>query len=445
MLGTMAIVVLALLLVPAAAFLVARTGPDTLVSLGVASQILNGNADLLGLPVAPDRLLILAGLGWLAIRNRPERLKITGVHLMLLTTSSIGIISALWADTFRTPEGFFGLLDKLGIVPFVLFALAPLLYRSADERRRLLIIMTVVGGYLSTTAFLEYFDQTQLLFPSYIGDPDVGIHFGRARGPFLESVAMGIGLLMVAILMYVAQSAFRTRVGRRAASIVGLACMLATVLTLTRAVWLAAVVVVVVLLAVDPRARRRVVLVVPLGVLAVVLLFALVPQLNTTVSERAAEQEPLWDRLNTNDAAIAIVKDRPWMGIGWGTFPTRSAEYMRLRDDIPLTGAGIDVHNVPLSNAAELGLLGGGFWLATLLAAIGGALLKPTIPEFRIWRYGALAVAAAWFTVAMFGPLSYPLANSLLWLSAGIVATPRALMESPTVEEKKRPTVGARS
>ena len=443
MLGIAVLGVVAILLAATAGFFVVRTGPDVLVSVGVAVQILNGNADLLGFPVAPDRLLIFAGLGWLAIKNRPERLKITGVHLMLLTTSAIGIISALWADTFMTSEGFFGLLDKLGIVPFVLFALAPLLYRTKEERRRLLIVMAVVGAYLSITAFLEYLDQTQLLFPSFIGDPDVGIHFGRARGPFLESVAMGLGLLMVSVLMYIARTAFRTRLGRQAATVIGVACMLATIVTLTRAVWLAALVAVVVLLALDPRARRYSVFVVPVGILAIFMVFTFVPQLNTSVSERAAEQEPLWDRLNTNDAAIAMVKDKPWTGIGWGTFPEKSPDYMRLRDDIPLTGAGIDVHNVPLSNAAELGLIGGGFWLATLLTAIGGALLKPTIPEFRMWRYGALAIAASWGTVAMFGPLSYPFANSLLWLCAGIVATPRALIESPKVEEDRRSLAGA--
>ena len=54
----------ALLIVVLAAIgvLVVRTGPATLVSVGVASQILNGHADLLGFPVAPDRLFILAGL-----------------------------------------------------------------------------------------------------------------------------------------------------------------------------------------------------------------------------------------------------------------------------------------------------------------------------------------------------------------------------------------------
>ena len=59
-----------------------------------------------------------------------------------------------------------------------------------------------------------------------------------------------------------------------------------------------------------------------------------------------------------------MVAARPALGFGWGNFGKDSVPYYRLAATYPLSSITV-AHNMPLSNAAELGLLGAGLWLAS--------------------------------------------------------------------------------
>ncbi len=56
-----------------------------------------------------------------------------------------------------------------------------------------------LGVYLGVTGVLEITGQWWAVFPAHIADPNVGLHFGRARGPMVHAVSfglyLGIGLL----------------------------------------------------------------------------------------------------------------------------------------------------------------------------------------------------------------------------------------------------------
>jgi O-antigen ligase len=105
---------------------------------------------------------------------------------------------------------------------------------------------------------------------------------------------------------------------------VALVCGLGTVFTLTRAVWLGGVLAVLATAAVTPVLRRWIVPGAAAGVLLVIVLVTLVPGLSDSVGERAGSQRPLWDRYNSNVAALNIVQAEPLTGVGWQRFP-RSA------------------------------------------------------------------------------------------------------------------------
>ena len=60
--------------------------------------------------------------------------------------------------------------------------------------RRIQIAFAAFGVYLAVTAILEVSAQWGLVFPKQIADPKLGLHFGRARGPMLQSVSMGLTL-----------------------------------------------------------------------------------------------------------------------------------------------------------------------------------------------------------------------------------------------------------
>src|SRR6202011_3607061 len=73
---------------------------------------------------------------------------------------------------------------------------APLLFGTSKARRILLGTLVVVGAYLGFIAVMEGIGVHGLVYPRFISDTSVGISVGRARGPFLDGAANGLGLFM---------------------------------------------------------------------------------------------------------------------------------------------------------------------------------------------------------------------------------------------------------
>jgi putative inorganic carbon (hco3(-)) transporter len=417
--------------------------PTVLLSLSIVAEIFSGNWKYIHVPLGGDRILLGLGVvclvlgGTAAVAKR--KLRPRPIHGLLLVTAVFALGSAIAAHTITQSTGQFALLDRLGLIPFLMFCLAPLVFGQAKQRNYLLAALVVIGGYLGVTALLEGVGLTSLTLPSYIRDPNLGIHFGRARGPFLESAADGLSMYMCAVAAAVGLKVWSSRGARWACGAVILLCGLGVVFTLTRAVWIAAVVGTLVALLVSPRTRSLVAPAVILGALALLAVLFLVPGLSTKVQGRTQDQQPVWDRYNTNAAAIRMVEAKPVFGFGWQTFITKGVPYIRQSSSYPLTGAGIEVHNVFLSHAAELGLTGSALWTLALFSAVGGAILRRGPPELAPWRVGLVAIFIAFLVVANLGPLSYPFPNLLLWTWAGLVGAnhflvPRGADEEPEAE-----------
>jgi O-antigen ligase len=406
------------------------TRPTVLFALALAGTVVSGNAGQLGLPLSPDRLLVVAGLASLVLglAVRPPRddvRRLRAVDCLLLATAAVGVVSAVAARSLDDSVALFGLLDRLGIVPFLGFVLADRLFGTERDRLLLVKVMVGVGAYLAATALAEAAGLRSLVFPRYILDESIGTHVDRARGPFLEAAANGLALFQCGVAAVIGAQAFATRLTRFASAAVAVGCAVGVVATVTRAAWLGAAVGALVGLLLDPRGRRRLPALAAAGVVVVGLSLVAVPGLGDQASGRSDAERPVWDRLNTNAAAVRVVEDHPLTGVGWGRFESVSPEYLRQADDRPLTGARIGVHNVLLSHAAELGLLGATVWAAAVAAAVGaawrwGRALDP------MWRAGAMAIVANWVVVGMFGPLSYAFANLTVWLWLGLAAAPGA-------------------
>jgi hypothetical protein len=91
------------------------------------------------------------------------------------------VISAIFAGTIGRRAAIFVLIDDYGVLPFLMFAIAPVAFAAEKQRRILLGTLVATGAYLSLTAILEKLKLFDLVFPRYIADPQVGTHFGRAR------------------------------------------------------------------------------------------------------------------------------------------------------------------------------------------------------------------------------------------------------------------------
>jgi O-antigen ligase len=418
----------------AVAYLACQIDPAWIFSAAIVAFIFNGNWSLLGLPslVAPDRFLAAVAIVSLlfagrAAQERPK-LRFEGIHRLLAVVILYAAGSALISGTLLTQSGGYKLLDRLGVLPFVLFLLAPMAFRTARQRTILLCTLVGLGAYLGLTALFETTGPHALVFPRYILDENVGLHAGHARGPFVEAEANGVALFGCAVACAIAVVTWRRFSARLLAASIALLCGLDCLFTLQRAVWIGATAGAVLALMAFSGVRRYLVPIVVGLAVAVVLSLSLVPGLQQNVSERQKDQLSVWDRQNLNDAAMRMIAARPLVGFGWDRFSETAEPYFRQRSDIPLTSSngpkGTNIlHSVVLSNAVELGLIGCALWLIALLIAVGGAIVKRGPPELLPWRVGLAAFATCWVVVLNLTPLPQAFPNLLLWMWAGVVVS----------------------
>lgn len=397
--------------------------PAWILSVGLALSIFSGNWSHLHVPGPLDRVVIVTGI--LAVLVRPflvkdaPRVQVRRVHGILALLVLYAVASAAWTNTLFQHQAAFELLDRLGLVPFLLYLVAPAAFATERQRTILLGTLTVVGAYLAVTAFFEMIGPHGLVFPSFIRNPMLGIHDGRARGPFLEAGADGLAMFSCAVAALMLLDRPRRPWVRRAVMAIAGLCLLGLVLTLTRQVWAGAAAGALLASVGSPKLRRHL----PIALLAGVVLIGgallVIPGLQAKLHSRASAQKPIWDRLNSDSAAMRMIESRPLLGFGWDTFPRYSPRYYHVARTYPLSGVG-EVHNVVLSNAAELGAIGLGLWLLGLAMAMIAPFRRRGPPGLDVWKLGLIAVGVAWFVQANFAPLTYAFDNYLPWLFAGV-------------------------
>jgi putative inorganic carbon (hco3(-)) transporter len=408
-----------------AVVLVSRAGPALTLCGGLALMVFSGNWANLGVPIPLDRVAIVVGFA--AVLARPDmRRKVLArleqpISLLLLLISAYTIFSALRAGTLFEENSYYALLDSLGIVPFALYIVGPVVFETPKDREILLWTLVVVGAYLGLTALFETIHLNALVFPKYILNPNIGIHYGRARGPFVEADANGLVMFACGVGSVIAFLRWRGERKAMFAALVILLCGAGILFTLTRAIWIASVVGTMVTLLVFPALRRFFIpAALAIAVLAVGALVA-IPGLSGEAQKRSDELGPVWDRLNTDAAAVRMAEARPLTGFGWYTFEKTGPEYLRQAAGYPLTGAGLIVHNVFLSRLAELGVVGTLLCVIALFWALLGSAIRAGPAEMLPWRMGLVAISINWLIVANFVPLTYALPTALLWLWAGLL------------------------
>jgi O-antigen ligase len=413
------------LLAVAGALLVAAalaSDPAWSFSGAIAASMFSGRWGDLGIPLPVDRLLLALAVAGLVLRlpiARP-RVRLRFVVVLMAAAALFAVASGYASGSFADEQGRFALLDRFGIVPFLAFCLAPLVFDTPRRRAVLLGVLTACGAYFGVLALAEVTGSSALVWPPYILDPTIGIHADRARGPFVEAGAFGVALWGCAVAALVYAGSVRRRALRIVAAVAAGLCVLGVLFTLTRAVWLAGGVSLLVTLVATRELHRWVLPAIVGCFLLVAGAIVTVPDLPQRIQAREQTQSSVWDRLNSNAAAIRMLEARPLAGFGWDSFREKSAPYYRIAPSYPLSSVG-EVHNVFLSNAAELGLIGSGLWLCALLVAVGAPIIRPPPPGLRAWRAGLLAMATMWVVTANFAPLANVFPNLLLWTWAGVL------------------------
>lgn len=391
----------------------------------ILADTISGNSALLGFPLPPQRLLVVVGLILLALDRRVWsrlRLVLRPVHVAAAAFVGWALWSAAGVGTLTTSIGLYALLDRI-LVPVVLFVLAPVIFATERDRDLLLKTLTLLGLYLGITAVLEMFGPHALVFPRYIVDPNVGIQFGRARGPFVESE--DDGLVMSACAFAAGVLVWRTAGRWRTVGVLTtIACAVGILLTLTRSNWIGAGLAAVITFAAVPHLRRYLPVAVVATTAAVAAMLAFIPPLAAKVSGRLDTQRSLDDRYNTNNAALRAIDAHPLTGIGWERFIAIGTDYVRQGSTYPITNVGIEVHNVFLGRAAELGIPATIVFVLMILLGPVRAIARRAPGDLAGWRVLSVAVVVTWLVCSLSSPLPYSTANLLFWLLPGVTLAP---------------------
>jgi putative inorganic carbon (hco3(-)) transporter len=404
-----------------------------LVVVGLCSSVFSGEWHQIGLPPM-DRALLVLGLAWYwlgfdggaalrHIRWRP-------IHWLMVAALGYAVASGLLVGSLTDKTSVLQLVDVFGLLPYLLFVSAPFVFGTDRQRNLLLVGLVVLGIYLSVTAVFEVAKLHSWVYPRYIVTLDPTVQPGRARGPMIEAAANGASMFACGVAAVLAKARWRRRLSKLVAGATVVLCLFGTFLTLTRAVWLAAIAAVLVVGAIDARVRRFVLALLLLAPIALAIALVASPTLRGDSQSRISDEWSIWDRQNIDGAALRMFEAHPIVGVGWHEFEPKSPPYFRLASTYPLTGFDRDVHNVPLARAAELGLVGAGLWLAALVGAvIAGARAGPA--SARPWRLAFIAIVTCCLIAMQFAPFTQPFPNLILWGTAGIAA---AMPESAVMQ-----------
>ncbi|WP_313565912.1 O-antigen ligase family protein [Mobilicoccus sp.] len=417
-----------------------RDAPASLWMLlgGLALNIFSGNWGLMNIPLGPDRLLIAAGLLLLLLDPRIPRPRPRALYAAMLVFGAWTVTSLVLVGDFSTGP-VFAALDRV-IMPFVLFATAPMILRTSTERLVFLRTMTLLGLYLAVTAIFQAAGLHSLVFPGYITDTThvdgmPVADAARAGGPFLAGEANGMALGLCGVLAFLL--ARLDRGGWRALGLLtGALAGLASILSLTRSVWLGVFLAAVVVIASRPALWRWLPM---MGIVALLLSgagVAAVPSVVENIADRGMTSRSLYDRQNSNAAALRAIHEHPVAGVGWARFGQVGSDWVRQGEDYPVTTVDIEVHNVVLSRAVDLGLPAAGLFVGILLfGPVAAVTRRRADPVEEDWRLAGLAATCVWFVPAMVSPIPYPFPSLLYFTIAGLLyALPfRSSMSADTV------------
>lgn len=453
--ATEALMSVGALALAAVIYLVCTTEPVFVFTLAIVLTPLSGNWKYMGVPgpASPDRLLFVIGIVVVLFRvfvvgNLP-RPRIAGAHLVMAVATLFAVGSALaYHVLFQKGPGLL-LIETFGILPFLTFWLGPVVFPTARERRVVLVALVILGAYLGLTALFETINLHGLVFPRYILNPNVGLHYGRARGPFADAVANGVGLYTGAVASAIAAYQWRGLVWRVIATLVCALCFAGTVMTLERSIWIATAAATLVTLLFSKHTRRRAIpVMLAIAGITVLVIFA-VPGLHASVTRRLHNPESVYDRQNTTQTALNMIRARPLLGFGWDQYQAAHLPYVQQTANVPLTATNIDLHSAYLTYGVELGLIGGSLWLLAVLLGAGGTAIRKAPEELEPWRLGLVAMVV-FFLIGESAVPPTVFVNASLWLWAGMVAIarypplpPRTIWE--TLRERRRALAPSRS
>jgi O-antigen ligase len=334
-------------------------------------------ADVGPLPLTLDRLLLLGVATLFAWRIWRGETRLTtpcgadwAILLVLAWLTASCLLNRPGDGLVRPSSPMFRLVVSFWI-PAFLYGLMRHERFTESSARWLMTGLALLGGYLAITALCETFGIWSLVFPRYIANPDLGLHFGRARGPALNSVSLGVYLGVGATAAWLLIPRANRPMQLVWFTLVAL-MSLGVLLTFTRSTWigLAGAVVTVIVLQLPKRFRMPAfvsVLVLAVAFLAVGkdALIALKRDNMAGSSAHSVQQRTAFAYVS-----MQMFADHPLWGVGFGRFYDQKLPYLTdRRQSFELESLrDLEHHNTFLSLLTETGMVGLLAYLAVLAA-----------------------------------------------------------------------------
>lgn len=396
------------------------------------------------LPVTLDRLLLAAIVALFAIEWRLGRISLrplTGVDCALLVLLIVVSVSALFSGQ---PEITDGVTSKWGrllasfLLPTILYVVVRQLTITSRDWSRMLAALVGLGVYLAVTGVFEVAGKWSLVFPRYIADPELGIHFGRARGPELNSVSLGLYITACCICAAALLPQVQKR-WQQLALLISMPIMAGGLLfTYTRSTWIGFAVSGLIAAAFYIPPRLRVPAVVCGGIAGVLLAVVSWSHLMGLQREGTAEESEhsVDQRASFAYVSWQMFRDHPILGVGFGRFYDQKLPYLSdRRQKVELESIrSLHHHNTLLSFLTETGMIGLAAFTALLVAwgrtAWTLATSRAAAPWVRMQGVMLLALLANYLSSAVFHDLTLlPSQELLLFLFAGIAVNLRQVLE----------------
>ena len=337
------------------------------------------------------------------------------------------------------------------LIPFFLYAALRTNRLQPEKLKWPLVLLIGLGVYLGITAILEMAKQWGLVFPRFVADPTLGIHFGRARGPMLQSVRLGVALLacLVPLIVYTIWLQPLKRwswvLFLSLAPVIGMGVML----TLTRSVWMGLGLIVLVLtwLCLNGISRRAAIVGMLFASMAIVIVKG--PDLIAFKREYSAAEtrESTYMRAAFAYVSFEMFKDRPLVGFGFNQFQVYNRPYLADRStDIRVESIrGYVHHNSFLSLLVDLGVVGFGLYVFVALAGGVQCYVLWQAKQAPSWARGlsliAICIAGVHAIQMAFHEVSFStIENSFLFAALGlVVAAKQQFCSSPASDPFSSP------
>jgi len=323
-------------------------------------------------------------------------------------------------------------------MPAVLIAIVRHTELTEKNWKRLLSGLTILGLYLALTGLAEISGQWWAVFPRFISNPELGTHFGRARGPALMSASLGIYLT----ICFWAAWFMWAKVGRIWRLLLT-CCMILICVTLfftyTRSTYLGLAVGLAVIPYLQfPRQWRTVLVMATILGLGCGGLFAGQKLLNMGRKDGdGSALHSVYQRASFLYVSYQMFQDYPMLGCGFGRFYDKKIPYLADRSQpIELDSLrNLDHHNTYLSVLTETGLIGFLLFMTFLAGAARSAwqLARDTSRESWVRSQGlfALAVILAYAINGLFHDLTLsPYEQWILCFVCGITFGLRIVVQS---------------